>query len=106
MAGARTPASLSPAFDGKEATMTQLLTEEDIHARHSGAERIERSALLKPYADIILGVWPEQDIDWRWVATAPEGEIIQWAEDVSDSRRDGIVIEEPVLVNPMDEDWE
>jgi hypothetical protein len=85
--------------------MTQLLTEEEIHARQSGTERIERSGLLKPYADIILGVWPERDIDWQWVATAPESEIIQWAEDVRDTRRGGILVEEPVM-SPEEEDWE
>jgi hypothetical protein len=79
-------------------------TEQEMHARQTAMERIESSDLLKPYADIIMDDWPSDDTDWQWVATAPEMEIIQWADDIRDSKRGVIAIDDPI--SELEEDWD
>jgi len=44
------------------------------------AGRVVNSAALAPHSDFILTDWPEGDEHWQWVITAPEAEIIDWAE--------------------------
>lgn len=42
--------------------------------------RVEESSALRPYADMLLADWPEGDEHYEWVLTAPEAELIEWAE--------------------------
>jgi len=51
--------------------------------------RVDRSAALRDYADIILHDWPEED-HLAWVASAPEAEILDWAHQIRvDDEKDG-----------------
>jgi len=44
-------------------------------------ERVERSPGLRKHREIIMYDWPASDHP-RWVATAPEHEIIEWARAI------------------------
>lgn len=44
------------------------------------AARVDASPALAAHRDFIMADWPEGDEHWRWVATATEREIIDWAE--------------------------
>lgn len=44
-----------------------------------GEERVNGSATLRKHAWVINQDWSESD-HWKWVATAPEKEIVDWAE--------------------------
>lgn len=43
-------------------------------------ERVGKTPSLNLVAEIILDDWAEGDEHWEWVATAPEMEIVEWAE--------------------------
>lgn len=61
-------------------TTTTTTTEE------AAKTRVENSEALKPYEDLLLNYdWSNQEEHLNWVATAPESEIIAWAEQI---RRD------------------
>jgi len=51
-------------------------------------ERVNGSAALRPYADVILYDWPEADEHWRWVNAATEQALIDWAETIRAGERD------------------
>ena len=74
--------------------MTQLTNEQDNRERLRAEERVQASPTLRPYADIILAAARGNEADWQWVATAPESQIIRWAEEIRDSQRDAIAREE------------
>ena len=74
--------------------MSELTNAEDSRERLRAEERVQCSAALRPYADILLEAARGNEADWQWVATAPEAEILQWAEDLRDSERDAIAREE------------
>ena len=42
--------------------------------------RVQDTPELAAHADFILADWPEGDEHWRWVASAPAVEIVDWAE--------------------------
>ena len=45
-----------------------------------GEQRLDASPALAPHRAIIAEDWNEPG-HWRWVATAPEREIVSWARD-------------------------
>lgn len=48
----------------------------------TAARRVDSTPSLQPYRDLLVEYcWPNQDEHLIWVATAPEAEIISWAED-------------------------
>lgn len=48
--------------------------------------RVNSTPALQPFEDLLLRYgWPNTDEHAEWVATAPEAEIISWAEAI---RRD------------------
>lgn len=50
------------------------------------AERVNASETLNAYRDLLLNYdWSNESEHQQWVATAPEAEIISWAEAI---RRD------------------
>jgi len=44
--------------------------------------RINRTPSLEPYRATFLYDWPEGDEHYRWVATAPVAELLDWAQTV------------------------
>ena len=42
--------------------------------------RVQNTPELAEHADFILADWPEGDDHWKWVATAPVAEVVDWAE--------------------------
>ena len=42
-------------------------------------DRVQNSDALAAHEDFILTDWPEGDDHWRWVITATESEIVDWA---------------------------
>ena len=52
----------------------------------TAAQRVNSSETLTQYRDLLLNTdWPNWHEHLEWVATAPEAEIISWAEEI---RRD------------------
>ena len=45
-------------------------------------DRVQNTVRLSPYYSIIFYDWPEGDEHLKWVATAPCGEIVEWAEQI------------------------
>lgn len=43
--------------------------------------RVERSPNLERYRSVIMYDWPETE-HWRWITTAPEREVIEWARAI------------------------
>lgn len=63
--------------------LTRLYREEIGMAERERAERrVNKSQKLSQHSETIMYDWPEGDEHWKWVATAPESEIIEWAEAV------------------------
>jgi len=44
--------------------------------------RVNTHPELKAYEGIIMYDWPEGDEHWEWIATAPSGKIVVWAQAV------------------------
>jgi hypothetical protein len=64
--------------------MSTATTEQTIE--QTAAARVNNSDALRPYSDLLLSYdWSNRDEHLAWVANAPEGEIIAWAEAI---RRD------------------
>lgn len=58
------------------------LEDGDDEAWHAIADaRVRQSAVLRRHVATIDVDWSETD-HYRWVATAPEREIVRWAEDI------------------------
>jgi len=54
--------------------------------RQTAAERVSASEPLAQYRDLLLDYdWSNEAEHFQWVATAPEAEIVTWAEAI---RRD------------------
>jgi len=45
--------------------------------------RVNSHPELKTYENVIMHDWPEGNEHWEWVATAPSGEIVDWAQTVA-----------------------
>lgn len=45
-------------------------------------KRVDKQKELKRHAATILHDWPEGEEHWKWAATAPIQNIIDWAEAV------------------------
>jgi hypothetical protein len=84
--------------------MAELLNEQDNRERMRAAERLETSTALRDYADILLSGEPQDEQYWQWLATASEAELIVWAEDARDDRRNRVLIEE--IAPEWEEDWQ
>lgn len=56
--------------------------QQPIDAAH---ERVNSTPELEPYDDVIFADWAEGDEHWRWIATAPVAEIIDWVETVKEA---------------------
>lgn len=54
----------------------QMFTTADAQAR------INETPALQPHTAVIMADWPEGAEHWEWVATAPEAEIVDWAETI------------------------
>jgi hypothetical protein len=74
--------------------MSEPTTVQDDRERLRADLRVRASPALRPYADIILEAARGNEADEQWVATAPESEIVAWAEDLRDSERDVVAREE------------
>lgn len=62
---------------------------QETHELYMKAEdRVDFSPTLKPYKEIILADWPEGDDHWRWVASADESEIENWASTIAKDASD------------------
>jgi len=84
--------------------MTELTQPAESTASHRAYERVQASSALQPYADILLNEGPQGEPDWLWVATAPEAELIRWAEDGRDAQRTEMVLDE--VAPSREEDWQ
>jgi len=42
--------------------------------------RVQDTPQLAEHEAFILADWPEGDDHWRWVATAPMAEVVDWAQ--------------------------
>jgi len=74
--------------------MSEPTTLQDARERQRAELRVRASAVLRPYADVILDAARGNEADEQWVATASEAEILAWAEDLRDSERDVVAREE------------
>ena len=84
--------------------MTQLTNYQDNQERQRAYTRVQASEALRPYASILFGDLLVDEQDWQWVATAPEDEIIRWAEERRASPVDPDEREEST--SERDEDWQ
>jgi hypothetical protein len=84
--------------------MAELTNEQDNRERQRASERLASSETLSRYADILLTGEPQDEEYWQWLATAPESELVKFAEDCRDSRRDRILVEE--IAPDREEDWQ
>jgi hypothetical protein len=84
--------------------MAELLNEQDNRERQRASDRLRESPILREYADILLTGEPQDEEYWQWLATAPDAEVIQWAEDARDHRRDRILTDE--VAPDREEDWQ
>jgi hypothetical protein len=48
--------------------------------------RVNGTPDLKPYRSYLLYDWPENKKHLEWVATAPDDELINWAETMDEWR--------------------
>jgi Arc/MetJ-type ribon-helix-helix transcriptional regulator len=69
----------------KEKTMDQSLYDQ-------ARQRVDNTPELQPFEDTIFYDWPEGDDHWKWVATAPVPEIVDWAETVGNNDADAVAI--------------
>lgn len=53
-----------------------------MNAYDKAENRVKQSPSLSRHSDTILYDWPDGDVHWKWVATAPVKEIVSWAEHV------------------------
>lgn len=61
----------------------------DMQALFAAAtERVWESAKLEPHYDTIFESWDEGEEHLLWVLNAPEGEILDWVEDIEDAQED------------------
>ncbi|BDI34284.1 hypothetical protein CCAX7_63350 [Capsulimonas corticalis] len=74
--------------------MSELTNAQDNQVRLRAEDRVRSSPDLRSYAEIILNAARGDESDWEWIATASEGEILRWAEDLRDSERDEIARDE------------
>jgi hypothetical protein len=74
--------------------MSEPTTVQDARERQRAELRVRTSPALRPYADVILDAARGNEADEQWVATAPEAEIVAWAEDLRDGERDTVAREE------------
>ena len=44
--------------------------------------RVNTHPELKAYENIIMYDWSKGDEHWEWIATAPSGEIVVWAQTI------------------------
>jgi hypothetical protein len=88
----------------EEMAMTQLTDYEDNRERQRAYARCQASSALRPYTSILFGDLLEDEPDWQWVATAPESEIIRWAEERRDMEKEPDGHEE--VTSERDEDWQ
>jgi hypothetical protein len=84
--------------------MTQITNYQANQERQRAYARVQASVALKPYLGILFGDLLEDEPDWQWVATAPEAEICQWAEELRDSQEEPDGREE--ITSERDEDWQ
>ena len=68
-----------------DALLAAATTPGDATPYDKAAARVDASPALAPYRDFIMADGPDGDDHWRWVATATEREIIDWAEAASTS---------------------
>lgn len=47
-------------------------------------QRVEGSAILSSYSDVIFADWSEGD-HAKWVATAPMNEVVSWAKEAAEA---------------------
>lgn len=74
-------------IDGEElAPWLAALNDEDNENEYDWYDdahsRVVTTPGLRAYSAEILADWPEGDLHYKWVATAPEKEILDWAEHV------------------------
>ena len=76
-------------------------------AKGRAEERALKSRTLEPYAGLIFSGELPGEPDWHWVATAPESEILRWAENQEDALRDEDV-DESISEgrHQKEEDWQ
>ena len=74
--------------------MAEPTAVQDDRERRHAEDRVRASPVLRPYADIILEAARGNETDELWVATAPEAEILAWAENLRDTERGVIAREE------------
>ena len=51
--------------------------------------RVLRSRVLRPYLDIIMGDYANQEDHLRWVIRGKVGEIAAWAQQIKEDCEDG-----------------
>jgi len=44
--------------------------------------RVDSHPELEEYRDVIFYDWPEGDEHQKWIATAPSGDIVRWAQSI------------------------
>ena len=55
---------------------------DDQKAYEAAAKRIDDNTELEQYRDLITYDWGDMEAHWRWVASAPIAEIIEWAQGI------------------------
>lgn len=62
------------------------MTATEATIEQTATSRVENSETLAQYKDLLISYdWENRDEHLNWVATAPEAELVAWAEDI---RRD------------------
>ena len=57
--------------------------------QQNARNRVNQTTDLQPYASIIIDYdWHEEEEHYEWVATAPVGEIVAWAEGIRQDERE------------------
>ncbi len=54
----------------------------DLEAYEQAKQRIVDNPELQPFEKVLLYDWDGSGAHWRWVATAPISEILEWAKEM------------------------
>lgn len=84
--------------------MTQITNYQTNKEQQRAYARVQASVALKPYTAILFSDVLQDEPDWQWVATAPETEVLRWAEELRDSLRESVGHDD--IASERDEDWQ